>query len=441
MVDLGEDYQMNTKQVDPATPKTSSFVGKGPILVLLGLSIVGIFASGFLSYRHILLAGHQSVIGESFLCRASGSVNCDAILETDNAFVLDFLPASILGLAGFTFACWLLLNSLLFPRLRKTSFAALALYFVSSLGFSGYFSYIMAFKADYICTWCIAVHVINLISTAIVLGCIIKSRAMLDLEDKSSLLERIYLVIGGVAVSAAVLTTATLWEKDVSSKYYSAKCDEFLYDPQVLSTVIRKSPKYEIPVSENDPFYGNMSAKYQLVMFTDFQCVECALAEVFIKKIVDLNSETICLVFKNYPLSNDCNKNIVNNLHPMACQAAQAAYSCFLLGGNSAFLRFSEMIFPHRRSLNNSLFEETASSINLDMESFKSLMKPLSRSDQKVLDDVRLGVSLGLDSTPQFFFLGRKIPDSAKGELLVHVLEELIKGEECAEKPFNLRLK
>jgi uncharacterized membrane protein/protein-disulfide isomerase len=432
---------MNEEKLDSDASGTISFVGKAPILVLLGLSIVGIFASGFLSYGHILLAGHQAVIGESFLCRASGLVNCDALLETDNGFVLEFFPASILGLAGFTFACWLILNSLLFPRLRKTSFSALALYFVSSLGFSGYLSYLMAFKTDYICTWCIAVHVINLFSTVIVLGCMIKSRRLLDLADKSSLLERLYLVIGGVALSLAVLSSATLWEKDNSLQYYSSKYDALLYDPQVLSAIIRKSPKYEIPISENDPFYGNMSAKYKLVMFTDFQCVECALAELFIQKIVGLNPDTICLVFKNYPLSTECNKNIVNNLHPMACQAAQAAYSCFLLGGSSAFLRFSEMIFPHRRSLNHSLFEETASSINLDMESFKSLMKPLSRSDQKVLEDVRLGVSLGLDSTPQFFFLGRKLPDSAKGELLVQVVEELIRGEEFDGKPFSLRLK
>ena len=73
------------------------FTGTLPFVLLLVLALVGVFAAGFLTYRHILLASTVGAVEESFLCKADGSVNCDAILRTDFAVLFGYIPSAALG--------------------------------------------------------------------------------------------------------------------------------------------------------------------------------------------------------------------------------------------------------------------------------------------------------------------------------------------------------
>ena len=74
------------------------FTGTAPFIVTLGLGLIGVFATGFLTYRHILLTSHGGTVGESFLCRPTGNINCDAILMTPYAVIFDYFPSSVIGL-------------------------------------------------------------------------------------------------------------------------------------------------------------------------------------------------------------------------------------------------------------------------------------------------------------------------------------------------------
>jgi protein-disulfide isomerase len=155
--------------------------------------------------------------------------------------------------------------------------------------------------------------------------------------------------------------------------------------------------------------------------------------------MVDLNPEHLRLVLKNYPLSTNCNRKLAGNLHPLACEAATAAYASFLLGGDGIFWHYIDLILAHQNKLNNKLWLKFAQELGLPQEAFAALMRTDSPATLKVERDVALGLDLGLDAAPVVFFLGKKMPDEAVGLAFMTTLEELIRATHPQNTDFRLR--
>ncbi len=415
------------------------FTGRLPFIILLGLALVGTFATAFLTYRHILLSSTAGAVEQSFLCRADGSVNCDAILRTEYSVLFGYFPSATLGLMGCVFALWFTVNGLVNQRARKVSWTLLVLYFFAAIGFSWYYVYIMAFEVDFICTWCIVVHVVNLLSLVTVLTVAIKNRKKFLLPEISTLAERVYLVTGGLMVSVLIFTGATLWESRLSFMEVKHQYEDLANDPMVIKAVVEGSPDYNIPIQAADPVYGSPKAPYPIILFSDFKCPVCARSHKFLKDLVDKNREKLRLVFVNYPLSKECNSAVLHDLHPMACTLARAAYAVFLLGGSRAFSSYGEMLFDNQKNLNPATLEAFAEKLNIDVAKFRDLMKPDSIAAKKVMQDTELGIELSLTSTPQIFFQGKRIPEMFQGEFLVQALEGLIKAKHPEDKDVDLK--
>jgi uncharacterized membrane protein/protein-disulfide isomerase len=419
------------------------FMGRLPFLLLLIPALIGTFATGFLTYRHIVLASHVGKVGGSFLCRASGKIDCDSILLTDYSVLFGYFPSAVLGLMGFVFVLWLTINALVNERMRKISWGFLTLYFIAAIGFSWYYAYIMMFAVDIICTWCIVTHVTNLFSLIVVLVVTIKNRKAFTEQEISTFGERFYFVIGGIAVSLLVFFASGMIEKSLSFDDAKAKYEELANDPAVIMAIIKSSPNYEIPITPADPLYGLPTARYPIVIFSDFQCPVCPKTEAMLARFVALNPDLLKLVIKNYPLSKECNAGIVDpaNKHPLSCEAARAAYAAFLLGGGRAFGAYSALLFSNQRRLTNDSWLEFAQKIGLDPSKFNELMKPDSAAARKVAEDVQLGVKLRLTATPQIFFEGKQMPENFRGEYLIDTLEELIRTNHPEMKDLQLKRK
>ncbi len=168
----------------------------------------------------------------------------------------------------------------------------------------------------------------------------IKNREKFLLPEISTLAERIYFVTAGIAVALLVFFVAGMWEKSLSFEEARSKFDDLANDPAVILAVLKAAPNYEVPIGPADPVFGLTTAPHPIVMFTDFQCPVCPKVEAYCRKLVTLNPNELKLVFKNLPLSKDCNRSILEatNFHPMACPAARAAYAAFLLGGSRRLL-------------------------------------------------------------------------------------------------------
>lgn len=415
------------------------FVGRNPLILLLILALIGTFATGFLTYRHVVLESHTGAVGESALCRAEGQINCDAILLTEYSILFGYFPSAVLGLMGFVFVLWLLVNSLLNDRVRKIAWAALVLYFVAAIGFSWYFAYIMAFEVDFVCTWCIVVHIVNLFSLIIVVVVAVRHRKRFLLPEVATVAERSLVIIGAVLASCVVFLAAGLWEKALSFAEARRQFEDLANDPLVMIATLVGSPDYDVPVGPGDPAYGSPSARHNLVFFSDFQCPACAQTEKFLRKLVDRNPKILRIVFKNYPLSKECNSSVVSNLHPLACRAASAAYTAFLMAGPPGFWKYADLLFEHQKELSKQPWAKIAADLGLDQTKFQELMKPGSVVQRKISEDVDLGNKLRLDSTPQVFFEKKRIPRIWKEGGFITGIEELIRRKYPEEKDIELK--
>ena len=415
------------------------FASWKPFAVLLVLAVIGTFATGFLTYRHVVLTSHFGVAGDSALCRAQGSINCDAILLTDYAVLFGYFSSALLGLVGFVFVLWLVANALLNQRVRKLSWVCLVIYFFAAIGFSWYHAYIMIFEVDFVCPWCIVVHVVNLLSLIFVIVVSIRKRKEFLLPEISAMGERVYFVAVGLLISLSVFLLSGMIEKTLSFEDAKTKYEEVANDPVVVTAMLNASPNYQIPLSAHDPIYGSPDATYPIIFFSDFQCPVCAETERVVRRIVDVNPGVLKLVYKNYPLSIECNSFLLGNLHPMACAAARAAYAAFLMGGPNSFWRYADLLFDHQRGLKTNPWLNFAQQIGLEPGKFQELMSPESAADSKVKEDVELGIKFRLQATPQIFFEGKKIPDNLKGDFFVDTLEQLVRAHDASRKDFKLK--
>src|SRR6478752_4277819 len=101
-----------------------------------------------------------------------------------------------------------------------------------------------------------------------------------------------------------------------------------------------KDVKLTMPVSKsNDHIQGSADAPVILVEYGDFECPYTRQAFPIVKEIRARLGDTICFVFRNFPL---------NEIHPHAEHAAEAAEAAAAQG------RFREMhsaLFEHQWTL------------------------------------------------------------------------------------------
>jgi protein-disulfide isomerase/uncharacterized membrane protein len=417
------------------------FAGRTAFILLLLLAIIGTFATGFLTYRHVLLTAQVATVGDSPLCRADGNINCDAILLTEYATITTHVSSAALGLTGFVFVLWCAICALFIQGIRKLATAVLVLYFFAAIGFSWYFVYLMAFRVHFVCTWCIVTHVVNLFCIIIMLALAISKRREFLLVEISSRAERTLFVLGGVLASLLVFFSVGMWERALSFNEVKENYETLANDPVVVMAILRGSPTYDIPVSTNDPVYGLADARFPVVFFSDFQCPVCQKEQAFLKKMVDSNPKWLKLVFKNYPLSNKCNKAVLDGgtYHPKACEAARAAYAAFLMGGSKAFWKYAFLVFQNQKRLRDDSWERFAGKLNLNIQEFKILMNGSPRVSQKIKEDVELGIRIGLRATPQVVFLGKRMPGNYEGEYLLSTMDHLVREKYPELKAFQLK--
>lgn len=415
------------------------FSGSFPFVLILAAALLGTFAAGFLTSRHVQLVTETAAVGESPLCRADGRIDCDAVLLTKYAVLFDFMAAAVLGLMGFVFVLWLAANAIVNERLRKLAWVTLLLYFFSAIGFSWYFVDLMLYKESHVCPWCLVVHAVNAFCLVVMIVGSIRRREEFLWPEIASLGERVYFLGGGVLLSLLVFFAAGMAEKSLALTKSQETYQKLAENPHVVIALAMSSPTVKIPIANDDPIYGDPAAPHAVVLFSDFACPQCASAEGWLLPLVGANHGLIKLVYKHYPLSTDCNKGVAADLHPKGCQAATAAQAAFLVGGNDRFWEFGRLLFKYQHDFMQSPWLSLAQRLNLDTEKFRQLLSAGSPSDAKVRRDIALGLSLGLNATPQIFFEGKKLPETAKAVHLIRTMEELVRAHHPEKKDFRLR--
>jgi len=150
---------------------------------------------------------------------------------------------------------------------------------------------------------------------------------------------------------------------------------------------------------DGHPYRGNPDAAVVIEEFSDFQCPFCSRFAT--ETLSQLNQNQIAngevlFVYYDYPLYS---------IHPQAEAAANAA-RCAADQGASAYWAMHDLLFAKTQEWSHSQANDTfitfAQSLGLDSEQFADCVQS-GKHLKAIQEDVDLGLSRGVSSTPSFF--------------------------------------
>ena len=154
-----------------------------------------------------------------------------------------------------------------------------------------------------------------------------------------------------------------------------------------------------IPVTSEDPVWGNRNAPVTVVIFSDFQCPFCSRVEPTLDQVkTTYGPDKVRLVWKNQPLP----------FHDKAKPAAEAAQAVFALKGSDAFWKFHDLAFKNQKELSPESYEKWAQQAGVDPAKFKAEVASKKHA-KKVEEDSALGTKVGANGTPAFRINGAEL--------------------------------
>ncbi len=154
-----------------------------------------------------------------------------------------------------------------------------------------------------------------------------------------------------------------------------------------------------IPVSSEDPTWGNRNAPVTVVIFSDFQCPFCSRVEPTMDQVkTTYGPDKVRLVWKNQPLP----------FHDKAKPAAEAAQAVFALKGSEAFWKFHDLAFKNQKDLSPESYEKWAVAAGVDLAKFKAEIAS-KKHGKKVDEDQQIANKVGANGTPAFRINGAEL--------------------------------
>jgi predicted DsbA family dithiol-disulfide isomerase len=170
--------------------------------------------------------------------------------------------------------------------------------------------------------------------------------------------------------------------------------------------------------SPRDPAWGQASAPVVIVLFSDFQCPFCAMARTTLDQLKSRYPDKIRIVWKNKPLGN----------HKRARPAAEAAQGVFQLAGPEAFWRFHDLLFTHRKELDDESLLRWAHEAGLPATEALAAGLQAHTFSAKVNEDLSLSDRIGVGGTPFFLVNGLPVEGAKPAEAFDEFLLEEIKN-------------
>lgn len=182
---------------------------------------------------------------------------------------------------------------------------------------------------------------------------------------------------------------------------------------------------------EGRPYRGHLDAPILMEEFSDFQCPYCSrftgetMPGLLENQIAD---GQVVLVFHDFPLSS---------IHPQAAAAANAA-RCAGEGGAAAYWAMHDRLFVDPAEWSNSgandVFLRYAQELGVADEGFASCLEENRHSDA-IDEDVALGRSRGVSSTPSFFLNDQPVIGAYPLDYFNQAIAAVGAGESVAAQP------
>jgi protein-disulfide isomerase/uncharacterized membrane protein len=192
------------------------------------------------------------------------------------------------------------------------------------------------------------------------------------------------------------------------------------HPPQALEKFVadwRDQPARSMPPDARAWVLGPADARLKIVLWGDYQEPFTAEADGTIRAFVARRTDAN-YTFRHYPFNSDCNPQVKEQRHPLACRASQAAEAAGQLGGNDAYWKMHVWLMEHQKDFSDQALIAAATLMGLDANALLTAMSS-PEVQAAIADDVaagtkfpslRWGMPAGLHSIPSVFINGRYVP-------------------------------
>jgi len=170
-------------------------------------------------------------------------------------------------------------------------------------------------------------------------------------------------------------------------------------------------PRFDVKIAAHDPVRGPKDAPVTIVEFSEYQCPFCGRVTPTLKQIEEKYGDKVRVVFKDFPLQN----------HLQAPKAAEAAHCA---GDQGKYWELHDRLFSNQQALQVADLKKSAGAIGLDQAKFDQCLDAGTHA-AIVKEDVELGESMGVQSTPTLYINGRIVT----GAQPLKVFEDIIDDE------------
>lgn len=355
-----------------------------PPLALRVLGALGLAIGLYLSVLHYQAGASGSI--ESAFCGSGTTVNCSLVLSSAYATLFG-VPVAVLATGSY--AALLASTFLAAPGLTLLLCSWM---FVFSL----YMAALSFFTLGAVCPLCTGLYLVNLglFISAVVLG-----RAHNTITPKrltyAALGFGIFLLgIGLTQTEEAAYVTAPQEYLAPTPAEMDMGFVRYYYDQQAV--VLRGSERH---------VEGPSDAVLTIHEFVDFRCPQCANARETLMKFQRANPNDVRIVFRHYPLDQQCNTSMKGQVHPGACAAARAA-ECAAEQGK--FWEYADLLFADQTRFKRTDFEAHARTAKLDFEQFSTCVDD-GHTAALVKNDIDEALRLEIKATPTLVVNGRLI--------------------------------
>ncbi|OFW04472.1 MAG: hypothetical protein A3I61_11720 [Acidobacteria bacterium RIFCSPLOWO2_02_FULL_68_18] len=171
------------------------------------------------------------------------------------------------------------------------------------------------------------------------------------------------------------------------------------------------APRYEVEVAPDDPVVGGAKAPVTLIEFSDFQCPFCQRVMPTLKRVREAYGDRVRIVWKDFPLTS---------IHPQAFKAAEAG-QCAREQGK--FWEYHDRLFANQQALQPEFLKKYAAEVGLDAAKFDACLDT-AKYAERVQEQMGIGNTLGIGSTPSVFINGRLLNGAHPFETFAGIIDE-----------------
>ncbi len=408
----------------------------GKIGVVLGalLSAGGLALSGVLLQHHVAIQlGHDPLLGG--VCEVTEHASCDEVLSSEWAYHLGQPTA----LWGFFFFAAMFAWYVCIGRPTESARGLNVIPFLAAgvgLGVVVYLAYTMYWKLPAWCPLCAGTHAITLL-LFVLAGLLWPVRMrprmvpdpsaaapsagtpgadarvsvpMVQVCDFPSARRWITAVLLAVWISYAGWSTYHGWTQQARAAAYYDRWREYENDNEASYVRFMTTRRvFDIPILPGDAIRGPENAPHTVVVYSDFQCEYCKGLAQHIETLHAEWPELFRVVYKYFPMNQQCNPAVTRTLHARSCEATYFAEAVRLLGGSDAFWKAHDVLFAKQSefaSNPNPVFDEAAHAAGLDPQQLRAMMNS-PEVKARVQQHIEQARSMRITATPMAFFDGR----------------------------------